>query len=143
MRLWTLRDGRRAGFALMTFVIISVVGCAGKDPQPVEIFPEDACANCRMAVSSKQFASEIITTKGKVHKFDDINCLDQFSVRNPEEKSAATYYMDYDTRQWLRAGECTIVTTGISTPMGSGKVAVADVKRAEELCGQFPSSGDK
>lgn len=122
--------------ALLTFLALN--GCVPSQLKPVEIFPEDACSNCRMAISQTRFASEIVNAKGVVYKFDDLACLKEFQAKHPEESSAAVFYTDYDTKRWLSASEVVIVATGIATPMGSGKVAVADSQRASELASQHP-----
>lgn len=38
-------------------------------------FGQDSCTNCKMTLSDKRFGAEIVTKKGKVFKFDDLNCL--------------------------------------------------------------------
>lgn len=105
-------------------------GCAGGEIRPVELYPEDMCAACRMAISDARFASEIIEKDGTVHKFDDIGCLLKFRERGGESQIAAIFLKDYETLAWVPYEKSTIVETGIATPMASGRVAFAASDRA-------------
>lgn len=117
-------------------------GCGPKEIKPVDIYPEDMCARCRMAVSDQRFASEIISDKGEVFKFDDIGCLEEFYKMKPRTLTvSAVFYKDYATRSWVAAERATVVETGIMTPMSSGKVAFADSSAAEKFRIEHPLKG--
>jgi copper chaperone NosL len=93
-----------------------------------------------MAVSDQAFASEIITTDGEVFKFDDLGCLERFKDNSADLKIAATFVKDYETKKWLPYERSVIVQTSIRTPMGSGKVALADSAKAREIMENFPKN---
>ncbi|MDZ7291215.1 MAG: nitrous oxide reductase accessory protein NosL [candidate division KSB1 bacterium] len=112
--------------------------CGPSEIKPVDIYPEDMCSHCRMAISDQAFASEIITTSGEVYKFDDLGCMESFKKKSGDLKIAATFVKDFETKNWLLYERSTIVQTGIKTPMGSGKLALADSSRAQEILEQFP-----
>ena len=113
-------------------------GCASKEVKPVELFPEDACSNCRMAVSDHRFASEIINDESEVFKFDDIGCMLTFKGKHSPMGIAAIFLQDYEKREWITYESAVIVETDVDTPMGSGKVAFADSTRAMEFQRQHP-----
>ena len=125
-----------------TLIVLFITGCGKKEVQPVEIYPEDNCSHCRMTVSEKAYASEIIAENGDVMKFDDLQCLEQYRKKNPALKIAAIFVTDFESKQWLRYEQSVIVKTGLQSPMGSGKVAVKDSARAKELSAQYPPSQD-
>lgn len=52
-------------------------------PEPIRI-GEDQCAFCKMTISDPRFASEIITEKGRVYKFDDLNCAKGYLNENAQ-----------------------------------------------------------
>jgi copper chaperone NosL len=116
-------------FPLMTALLLAL-GCSSTDVKPVDLYPEDSCAQCRMAVSDPAFASQIITAENEVFKFDDLGCLENYRKKNPGMKIRAIFVSDYETKTWLPFERSVIVKTGISTPMGSGKLAFADSGRA-------------
>jgi copper chaperone NosL len=49
------------------------VACSTKPEQLA--FGTDACHFCKMTLMDKKFGAEIVTKKGKVYKFDDMNCF--------------------------------------------------------------------
>ncbi len=61
-------------FVLAGTVLIS--SCAS-GPEPIR-FGRDECTHCKMTLTDKRFGSEVITAKGKVLKFDDLNCLTDY-----------------------------------------------------------------
>lgn len=108
---------------------IALLGCAASEAKPVDIFPEDMCSNCRMAISDLAFASEIVTDK-EVFKFDDLGCLEFFQNKHKEIKAVATFVRDFESKTWIAIERSAIVKTNLATPMGSGKVAFADSVKA-------------
>ncbi len=129
------------GAALLSVVVL--LGCGASKIEPVDIFPEDNCAQCRMAISEVRFASEIIDMHGEVYKFDDLGCMLTFRNKRSDLKINATFLKDYETKEWVPYERAVIVETSIETPMGSGKVAFADAKRAKAIREKFPTSGKK
>lgn len=119
-------------------MILHVAGCASTDLKPVDIYPEDTCAQCRMAVSERAFASEIITVDREVFKFDDLGCFETFREKNPRLNVLAMFVSDYESKSWIPYEKSVIVRTGIRTPMGSGQIAFADTRRAGDFAAANP-----
>lgn len=133
---------RKTGAAfLLCLSVLVAYGCGPSDLRPVEIFPEDMCAYCRMAVSDHRCASEIIAEPREVLKFDDLGCLEAYRAGRQDLTIAAVFVMDYETKTWLRWEKAVIVKTSVFTPMGSGKVAFADSTHAIEFSRQHPVAG--
>jgi copper chaperone NosL len=62
---------------LIAIIPIVILGACSTEPQPLQ-FGKDACHSCKMTLMDKRFGAEIVTTKGKVYKFDDVNCMVNF-----------------------------------------------------------------
>ena len=130
---------RAALLVLACAVALAGPGCGSGEPRPVELYPEDMCAHCRMAVSDHRFACEIVTGAGDALKFDDIGCLDAFlKAPPPSAAGGAVFYKDYETRRGVPAAGASIITTGIMTPMGSGKVVLASRGAAARVAAEYP-----
>ena len=123
-------------------------GCQGKRYAPTDVEDSDSCAFCRMAISQRQFAAEIVDEEETAHKFDDIGCMLQFlKEKKGSLKPAAQYVVDYDSRQWLAVEKAHFVrSAAIVTPMGGGIIAFSGAARAkaaaEEREGELISFGD-
>ena len=60
----------------MTVLLVTVVACSGGRPEPIEFtLNEENCSFCRMAVSQREFAAQVVTAAGAFDTFDDIRCL--------------------------------------------------------------------
>lgn len=57
-------------------LVILLLSCS-TDPQPLQ-YGKDTCHTCKMTLMDKKFGAEIVTAKGKVYKFDDMNCMVNF-----------------------------------------------------------------
>ncbi len=119
-------------FKKLLMCIVLLAACSSGDIQPAAIEDGDMCSFCRMAISEKQYAAEIITAGDAVSKFDDIGCMLRYRKAAGENlKIAATFVMDHNSREWLRAEKAVYVRSGsIKTPMGSGIIAFSDGTKA-------------
>jgi len=63
-------------FFLSIVVILVFVSCS-VEPEKIN-YGEDHCVNCEMTIMDKRYGTEIVTAKGKVFKFDSVECLVEF-----------------------------------------------------------------
>jgi len=113
------------------FLLILLSACASGEIQPVPFEASDMCSLCKMAISEKRFAAEIITENEEVLKFDDIGCLLRYRQKAENQPETAVFFVDYETQNWIKADNAFFVKSGtIKTPMGSGIVAFADKAKA-------------
>lgn len=113
------------GFMPRLCFFLLCIGCGNAELRPIEIMSEDMCSFCKMAISEKRFASELLTQDGEVFKFDDIGCMLRFRKSHGHPESVvATFVVDYDTREWIKSEEAYFVkSTVFKTPMGGNVVA--------------------
>lgn len=102
--------------------------------EPVAIeYGKDACHNCKMMLMDDKFGAELVTKKGKVYKFDDINCFLNFYNSDQElpENYAHKLVVDYnrpgtlimaDNAHYLKSAE-------IKSPMASQIAAFEDYEQ--------------
>jgi len=111
---------------LLVVCVLLLIGCGSAELHPVELLPDDLCAFCKMAISEKRFASELITQDGEALKFDDIGCLIRFRKEgsHPEWLAATFFVVDFETHEWLRSEEAYFVKSKqFKTPMDGNLVA--------------------
>jgi copper chaperone NosL len=104
------------------------LSCGSGRPVPVTLDTRnDACAECRMAVSSARFASQIVAPGEEPRFFDDLGCLAAYLREHPVlPDGAVAYVADHRTSQWLPAADAVFTKVpALETPMGSHVVAHA------------------
>lgn len=111
---------------ILPFLLISIflAGCAS-GPEPI-IAGKDNCYLCKMGITDIRYAAELITTKGRVYKFDDIGCLVSYvHTAMPDKKDVKEIYLvDFSGDHTLvKAKDCFFLAGGdIHTPM-NGNIA--------------------
>lgn len=86
----------KAGLLAALFASVSLISCAATGPEPIR-YGSDNCYQCKMTLTDKRFGAEIVTTKGKVYKFDDLNCMVSFMKAGTvsKENIAQTVAVDF------------------------------------------------
>ncbi len=111
---------------LLIPVLMFFTGCMSQDPQPVE-YGKDNCAFCQMLITDHEFGSELITPKGKVFKFDSIECLVAYAQMpgNYDAKETAVYVTSMLEPDVLfdAKGAMFVVSKEIDSPMGANLAA--------------------
>jgi copper chaperone NosL len=63
---------------IATFIVLAaLIGLSSActvEPEAIR-YGTDNCHACKMTLMDKRFGAEVVTTKGKIFKFDDVNCL--------------------------------------------------------------------
>lgn len=119
--------------------LLLLTGCNSKSRGPVPIEADDTCASCRMAISERRYAAELVDRDNTVYKFDDIACMLRFARGHALPSSSVNFYVtDYKTgKDWIDARHSYFagLKTSVSSPMGSGIVAFRNASDAEQVVG--------
>ena len=88
--------------------------------QPIS-YGSDACQFCSMIIVDQQHGSELITNKGKVFKFDSIECLLNYSREANEEEFAMKLCNHYhEPGELILLEEASfLISEGLPSPMGA------------------------
>lgn len=65
---------------VIAFFLLLVLGACSYAPDPI-LIGHDECAYCRMIISEKPFGSQLVTSRAKTYKFDSIECMAAWEVR--------------------------------------------------------------
>ena len=106
--------------------LLAVLACSRGPlgPAPLDTRNE-ACAHCRMAVSSQRFAGQIVAPGEEPRFFDDLACLAAYLRAHPLPRGALAYVADHRTGEWVPADRAQYSRASIDTPMGSHLIAHA------------------
>ena len=125
--------------AAILATLVVVANCQKTAIQPVAIEANDMCSFCRMSISEKRYAAELIDSDGQASKFDDIGCMANFI--NQKKSSApirARFVMDLNRHEWLKAENAFYVRSSeFKTPMNGGMVAFKDEAGAGEAATKY------
>lgn len=110
---------------LSILLLLGLLACQA-DPRPIEL-GKDACHHCKMTLMDPKFGAELVTEKGKIFIFDDVNCMLQYmdSEEGKEQVYKHVLVLDYlnpgvlldvNYAHFLKSEE-------IQTPMASNVVA--------------------
>ena len=117
-------------FIFCLLFISTVLGSCTTEPEPLN-YGTDVCHFCKMTLVDKKFGAELVTDKGKVYKFDDMNCFLNFYNSGYEEASHFKHLLvaDYSKPGTLiNALDAFYVKSGeIRSPM-DGQVAAFETK---------------
>lgn len=66
-------------FLLILIPLLILLTSCGNKPEQIN-YGIDECEFCRMQISDNRYGAELVTDKGKVYKFDSIECLIEFAM---------------------------------------------------------------
>jgi len=117
-------------FILFVFIILASCNVS---PQAID-YGNEACHFCKMTIVDKQHAAEIVTTKGKVYKFDSTECMIHFL----EDFDASTIKL-YLSNNYTEPGTLIdatkatfLISENIPSPMGAFLSAFKSKIKAEK-----------
>lgn len=122
------------------FILYLFAACSNG---PKEInYNKDECAHCMMTITDPKFGSELITDKGKIFKFDSIECMASFILLKHEWKVESLWISDYSQpNNLIDAKEAYyIVSEKIESPMGMN---LSGVKSKNDLEKIFSETGGR
>jgi len=119
---------------LLSF-ILGIVFLSSCNIEPKEInYGKDQCRFCKMNVVDKQHAAEVVTKKGKVFKYDAIECMMR-DYKDAHDKVALFVVNDYNTPRTLIDAKTStfIISENIPSPMGEFLSAFSTREDAEKV----------
>ena len=125
---------------LLTIILfLSLLSCS-IEPEPLH-YSKDACHTCKMTLMDKKFGAELVTKKGKVYKFDDVNCMltfynsggmapDEFSHKLVVDFSHPSTLINAADAYYLKSPQ-------VKSPMASQVAAFEKEENMEDLKKQW------
>jgi copper chaperone NosL len=123
------------------FALFFMASCSPNGPEPIA-FNKDACDFCKMSISEASFAAQLITSKGRVYKFDDINCMRNYAKSNPEVVVKNYYVAATGSNNTLvdATGAWFVKSDEIKSPMGGNTLAFQQQEQANNYARQSKGS---
>lgn len=67
-----------ARISILLFLTVFFYACT-LSPEPIN-YGKDECEHCRMMITDNKYGAEVVSDKGKIYKFDSIECLIEFAL---------------------------------------------------------------
>ncbi len=135
------RKLKSAGIATLSTIAISMftlLSCGAQGPEPIR-FNKDNCAHCKMTITDPKFGAELITTKGRVYKFDDLNCMLNYKKENKAAEKAQLFFTDFETPHALTPVQQLHFIEGakLKSPMAGNTAGFSNKESADRVATQL------
>jgi len=127
--LWSVVGG------LLLLLLLAACGGGADTSAPPEIlYGQDVCDQCNMIISEEKFAAAYWTAGGEARRFDDMGEMMAYLGDHPDEAVATAWVHDVNSAEWLAAADAWyVMNSGLTTPMGTGIVALGSEEAANAL----------
>lgn len=114
-------------------LLIAITAC---DKSLKEInYAEDTCDFCSMRIVQKTHGAQLVTQKGKQHKFDAIECMVNYIKKESTKFEGATLFVTNFNKpgEMIPAENAAyLISKNSPSPMGANLTAFESIKEAEE-----------
>lgn len=114
--------------------LILILNACSSSPEEIN-YGDDKCNYCTMNIMDKPYATELVTDKGKVYKFDSTECM----LNYMNEQAEMEMYDFILTNTMDKPGElidakiCTfLISKNLPSPMGENITAFSSKEEAEK-----------
>lgn len=116
---------------LSIILSVSLFSCQ-INPEPIN-YNHEECAFCKMKISDIRFGAEMVTSKGKIYKYDSAECLVQTYLNKDASEYAYVLVTDYiNPRALIDAKTATfLISENQPSPMGGNLSAYQDLSTAK------------
>lgn len=118
---------------LIAILLFSFLACSTEQKVVPIAFGKDQCAFCKMTISNPKFGAELITDKGRILKYDAVECLVNH-LNDDTPKYQKLYAVAYDKPKELQTVEELhfLISPDFRSPMGANLAAFAIKKNVDE-----------
>lgn len=121
-------------------ILVTILFSCSTEPEPLQ-YGEDACHTCKMTLIDKKFGAELVSKKGKVFKFDDVNCMLTFYNSDEMRADEFLHRLVIDFSQPEKLVNATdafyLKSPEIKSPMASQIAAFEQKEKMDEMKKQF------
>ena len=106
--------------SLVGILILLYLFACSAEPKPID-FGNDNCQFCDMTIMDNKHAAELVTVKGKVFKFDAIECMLRNIARTDKQEYAYKLISDYSNPGELINAQQSeyLISKNLPSPMGA------------------------
>jgi len=129
---------KRLSVKLAAALILLLFAACSKEPVPIN-YGNDNCDYCMMTIIENKFGTELITGKGKIFKFDSIECLAAYESELGNNEVDSKWVTDFaGTHQLINHNDAYFLfSKQLRSPMGLYLSAYSSVDELEKIKSEF------
>jgi len=136
------RKNKKQTIAAAMVIFAVLTSCGSSDSQPIT-FNTDNCDYCKMTITDNRFACELVTTKGRAYKFDDLICMMGYKKENKEKvENARMFICDYLKPNSLAPAEQLSFVKSENLPSAMGGNTAAFTNKDSAKSYEFKTAGE-
>lgn len=119
------RRSRMAARHASIALAVAASACAAPGPRTIA-YGRDTCDYCHMLITDRRFGGQLVTSKGKVHAFDSVECLAAYYLANDAAADGSHLWVaDFgEPEHWVAEDQAVFArSTVLQSPMGLGIVS--------------------
>ena len=123
---------------IIAILAIFILNSCSKEPQPIA-YGDDKCDFCTMNIMDKPYGTELVTSTGKVYKFDSSECMLGYMNENQSTEFAHILTNTMDKPGELAdAKTCSfLISENLPSPMGANITAFSTKALAKEAQSEY------
>jgi copper chaperone NosL len=86
---------------LFFLTMLCIFSACSVEPETID-FGNDHCVYCKMTISDPKYGAELVTDKGRVYKFDAIECMIPYMEENPDNEFSHVMAIAFDEPKSLK-----------------------------------------
>ncbi len=116
------------------FISVLMLAACSNKPEPI-IYGKDICTSCKMTIMDQKFGAELVSSKGKIIKFDSGECMLTYLKMEEALASSKKLVANYANPGELIEADGAIYLHGgnINSPMGGNLAAFKTSSEAEKF----------
>lgn len=108
---------------LLMTLLLGFAACAGRPAPRDPLWDRETCAHCRMTISERRYAVQIMGPGAAVRFYDDLGCALNDRSHKPELREGRLFVRPFGGEAWVEGGAASYAAN-LRTPMGFGYGAV-------------------
>lgn len=122
-------------YKIIGFSVLSIFFGCSPEPKPIQ-FNVDKCDHCMMQISDIQYGAELVTNKGKIYKFDAVECLAAYlnAGETGSEDVHSLWLINYQYPKTFVAVDSAVIllSKSLKSPMSLNLTAFSSMNAVEK-----------
>jgi copper chaperone NosL len=120
-------------FKFFAAFLLFFTACLTSKPVPIQ-FGSESCDHCKMTITDRRFGGELVTPKGKIYRFDSLECLKEFESKHASEKFSVFVMDSTDQGNLISAKDAYFyIAENLRSPMGKGVLVSQRPEKLQDL----------